>query len=777
MRRPLLAGAALFGAGCLATDGAGERGQVLALLLLAAALIALVPFARGRALALALGAATVALGAAAVRVESAGLARNPLRRLASAAGEADGDAVAPVRVVGVLRGDAFEAFGRLAMALDAEAVESGGRRLPVSGRVRLSVGGEQGRPVLLDGDRVAVWARLTPPLSEAPRDGTVAFGYCKSTRLVEPLGRASLGLLRRAADRVRRYAREAITRSIMPGPERGLVLAMVLGDRSEIDEATAEAFRASGTYHVLALSGAQVALVAGLIVGALRLLRVAPWPQALLTGSAVCFYALLVGGDLPVVRAALMASALLVGRALELDGDAANLLGFAALLMMLHQPGCVRDVGFQLSFGATLGILMLAGPLARGVPRLPLRVDVAVAASIAAQAALGPILAAAFHRLAPAAVVLNLAAVPLSSAALLSGLAVVLAWPLGEGLARAVGLVAWLAGRALRASGDLGPLAPWLDVRVPTPSLGLLALHACGLVLLARGRRRSGLLLLAAATAGVVLGPFRPAADGRLHLTAIDVGEGDSLLLRSGSGRALLIDAGGGRDARFDPGERRVAPELWRDGLRRLDSLLITHAHPDHAGGAAFVCRAFHIGEIWEGPAAPADPVWRRAMAALPAGVARRTLVAGMLLDWQGAHIAVVSPPPPGRVPLRVRNEDSLVLDVGFGEVHLLLSGDVEGSAEREMRAGPAFVVKVPHHGGAGSSSEAFVKTVRPRLALVSAGAHNPFGHPRPEVVARYARAGALLLRTDRDGTIEVATDGQRVWVRTSGEAVERRIR
>ncbi|HXY40650.1 MAG TPA: ComEC/Rec2 family competence protein, partial [Vicinamibacteria bacterium] len=532
MRRPLLAGAALFGVGCLATDGAGERGEVLALLLFAALLIALVPFVRGRALALALAAATVALGAAAVRVESAGLQGNPLRRLASSADEPEADDVLPVRLVGVLRGDAFDSSGRLGMVLDVEAVETGGRRQPVSGRVRLSVGGVRPRPALVDGDRVAVWARLVPPAWEAPRDGTVAFAYCKSMRLVEPLGRARLGPLRRAADLVRHYAREAITHGIMPGPERGLVLAMVLGDRSEIDEATAEAFRASGTYHVLALSGAQVALVAGLIVALLRLLRVAPWPQALLTGSAVCFYALLVGGDLPVVRAALMASALVVGRALEVDGDAANLLGFAALLLMLHRPACVGDVGFQLSFAATLGILMLAGPLARGVPRLPLRVDVAVTASLAAQASLGPILAAAFHRLAPAAVLLNLAAVPLSSAALLSGLAVVLAWPLGEAVARAVGLLAWLAGRALRASGDLGPFAPWLDVRVPTPSLGLLALHACGLVLLARGRRTSGLLLLAGATAGLVLGPFRPAADGRLHLTMIDVGEGDSLLLR-----------------------------------------------------------------------------------------------------------------------------------------------------------------------------------------------------------------------------------------------------
>ena len=167
-----------------------------------------------------------------------------------------------------------------------------------------------------------------------------------------------------------------------------------------------------------------------------------------------------------MVRAALMASAVLAGRALELDADPSNLLGLAALVLLADRPAVAADVGFQLSFGATLGILALAGPLTRGVPRLPLRVDLAVAASVAAQCALAPVLAAWFHRLAPAAVVLNIAAVPLSAAVLLAGFAVLVVAPLGAGPAQLAGDVAWIAARALRLSGDLGPLGPWLDLRV-----------------------------------------------------------------------------------------------------------------------------------------------------------------------------------------------------------------------------------------------------------------------------------------------------------------------
>jgi competence protein ComEC len=775
VRRPLLALAAFFACGAALADAEAGLVEAAVRLGLGAAAIGLALAAReGRPAAIALGAAALALGSGSAAVESLCHAQAPLRRVVDRDG---GEAT--LRLVGTVRGDAVERDGRLEFLLDVNAAGRGHRTDRVSGRVRVEVGGQAARPRLLDGARVAVSARVRVARGAAAvRERLDGYAYCKTARLLEALPPDGSVPVREAAAVLRERIRATLARHVLPGTERGLVLAMVTGDRSEIDEATAEAFRASGTYHVLALSGAQVALVAGLLVAALRFLLVRPWLQALATAGAVAFYAVLVGGDVPVVRAALMAGAVLAGHALELDADAPNLVGLAGLLLMVRRPSAVGDVGFQLSFGATLGILMLTGALVRGVPRLPLRAEVGVAASVAAQLVLAPIQAAAFHRLSPAAVLLNMAAVPLSSAVLLAGGGVLAAAPLGDGPGGLAGDVAWCAAHALRVSGDLGSLGPWLDRRIGGPSAGLLLLHACGLALLARHRRAKGVAALLAGPLVLSFGAARPDADGRLHLTVVDVGQGDGLVLRSPSGRALVVDAGGSREPRFDPGERRMAPELWARRLRRVDALVVTHAHPDHVGGVPYLRRAFAVAELWDGPAALADPAWRAVQQRLDEQPStRRTLAAGMSLDWDGVSLRVLGPERPRRPPRRIRNEDSIVLEVKFGTTVFLLTGDVAGEAEEAIAAPRAAVLKVPHHGSRTSSRPRLVAAVAPRLALVSAGAHNPFGHPHPETLARYAAAGVLVLRTDRDGTLRVATDGERVWARTDGEAEERLIR
>ncbi|HUG52419.1 MAG TPA: DNA internalization-related competence protein ComEC/Rec2, partial [Vicinamibacteria bacterium] len=550
-----------------------------------------------------------------------------------------------------------------------------------------------------------------------------------------------------------------------------------LGERTALARETSETFRMAGTYPVLALSGAQVALVAGLLTLALRRMGVAPVPSALAISGALVFYCTFVGGDVPVLRATVMAIVVLAGRALDLDGDAANLLGLAALGLLAHRPSAVGDVGFQLSFAATLGLVTLTPPLAARLPALPFRLELALASSLGAQAALLPLLAWHFHRLAPAALVLNLAAVPLSAGVLLAGFALLGASALAPPLVPAVAGLAWLSARALLLSGEAVRVWPWLDVRVATPAALPAMVALAGLVAFARGRPRA-FRAWGAGTLCLLCGWGPRTVDGRLHVTFLDVGQGDAIVVRTPAGRTWLVDAGGSFDGGFDVGEAVVGPYLWRGRTSRVGGIVVTHAHPDHAGGVPFVLRSFGTGELWEGVAPRRDRGYEALQAALVhSAPARRAVVRGVRADWDGVSVEVLGPGPPVRAPWRTRNDDSVVLLLRHRAVSVLLTGDIESGGESALAAPRVYALKVAHHGSRSSSTEGFLAATAPRVAVVSVGHRSRFGHPHEEVVDRYARAGIRLFRTDRDGAVTLSTDGERVWMGTYADGWEARVR
>jgi competence protein ComEC len=345
--------------------------------------------------------------------------------------------------------------------------------------------------------------------------------------------------------------------------------------------------------------------------------------------------------------------------------------------------------------------------------------------------------------------------------------------------ARACGWLAHAATAALLRSASLVDVAPWLVLDIPPPGLALLAAWYAawaGLLLGARPTiRRVALAGIASTAILVVLAPpatsgFRVPAPphGWTRVVFLDVGQGDATLVWPAGARPLLVDAGGVPGTTFDLGRRVTLPALWAFGVRRLGAFVVTHGDPDHIGGAPAVLRALSPAEVWDGVAVPRhEPLRRLRAAAARAGAGWVEHRAGQALTAGAARIAVLNPPDPDWERQKVRNDDSIVLDVRVGDVSFLLTGDITRAVEpdvvRRIVPAPLAIVKAPHHGSAGSSSQAFVDATRPAAVVFSAGRRNPFGHPAPAAVARYRTAGARVFSTADEGAVIFDTDGTTV--------------
>jgi competence protein ComEC len=397
--------------------------------------------------------------------------------------------------------------------------------------------------------------------------------------------------------------------------------------------------------------------------------------------------------------------------------------------------------------------------------------------SITASLGVLPILVGDFNRVTFSSLILNYAAVPLVGFVMGAGYiflpisfaAPFLARAMAFGLRELVRIFSWL-------SHLLDPVG-FISYRVPTPSWIVLAGYFIFLLLLLAPRRFKGqksIIFAGFAAFFIVLitYPF-PSTSPDLKVTVLDVGQGDSILVEFPGSRKMLIDGGGFPEGSFDVGERVVSPFLWRKGIKKIDDLVLTHAHPDHLNGLPAVARNFRIGEFWEAES-PVDSESYRALGeALGSRVPRKRVIGGFVRRESGAVIEALHPPEGEGVNQRfVENDRSIVLRLTFGGVSFLLPGDIGRKAEAEvLEAVPDIksrVLKAPHHGSDSSSSAAFLAEVSPEYVVITVGEDNRYGFPAPAVLDRYALTGARVFRTDLDGAVEFSTDGNRLRVRTA---------
>jgi len=657
------------------------------------------------------------------------------------------------------------------------------------------------------GDRIRLRVKVRPPRNFGNPGGfdyeaylarrqIYLTGFLGSDARVELLHREK-GSLWVWIEGLRREIRRFLERRLPP-EQAALVKALVVGDRGGITKDMRESFVAAGVAHILAISGLHVGML-GLVVFLVarylgsfsatlllrfNLLKVATFFSFL----AVLFYTALAGGMIPTVRSAIMIGVYVLAVLLDREDEVLSSLCLAALFIGLYWPGAVMEISFQLSFLAILFIVWGLRKIQQCLPRrrrddLPqerswlrhrLRpVGLYLAVPILATVGTGPMIAHHFGHLSLAGFLSNPLIVPLVGflvvplglliglcSLFLPSLALLFLWVV-EPL---VSLLLWLV--------KIFSTLPLASIAVPIPNLvevAALYLIVLSLLLL---RRRSHLLLLLVGISLWTIGEgiywWQERWDRKeLRITHLSVGHGDAAVVEFPGSKVLLIDAGGTATGKFDIGKSIVAPFLRSRKILKVDYILVSHPRVDHYGGMKTIVEEFAPSEFWSGPSKGQTIRYQELEKAV-----RRSGIKSVLLSRGDSCRSIeqvrvcVLYPPEGKT-----GEFSVVVRLSFGRVNLLFAGDIkrrhEGVLLQQGADLSSVVLKVPRHGSLTSSTEEFIAAVKPKLAIFSAGHRNPFGLPREEVVERYQKEGAEILRTDQDGAIIIETDGEQIRYRT----------
>jgi competence protein ComEC len=642
-----------------------------------------------------------------------------------------------------------------------------------------------------------------------------------------------------ASRRVLAYADSRANRSLpsilrLGQGDAGMLNAMLFGDRAGLNKTQRLGFERTGSFHLFVVSGMHVGLLAGLAFWLARRLKLHEWLATFLTVALTFGYALLTGFGAPVQRALFMTVVFLLARLLSRDRSVLNALGAAALGVLVWSPRALFEASFQMTFLAIIAIGGIAMPIAersflpyaraardlrdrwldsnfpprvaqfrlmlrlaseiistivgdwaRNLPSLLVRwslwaLELAVIGAVAEMIMVLP-MAFYFHRATMFAIPTNMLSVPLVMVLAPMAIVTFCASLLSPWVAMLPG-----AATSLLLHGVIGVIGRVsavhaADLRVPAPAWWVALLAVAAWAFCCWAVRRASYWAWAAVVvlplvAVMVLWPEPPLmSPGMMEVTAIDVGQGDSIFVGGPDGSTMLVDAGGPvggvteaaeATSHFDIGEEVVSPYLWSRRIRHLDVLVLSHAHSDHMGGMPAVMRSFRPRELWVS-IDPNSAAYRALLAeAKDLGVKVRHFHAGDQLSWGGVEVTVLAPEAGYSNPLEAVNNDSLVMRMQYGRSSVLLEGDAEAPSEREMvergRVTAVTLLKVGHHGSRTSTTQAFLAAAAPQDAVVSVGRGNTFGHPRYEVIERIAASRTKLYRTDEFGltTFLLGRDG-----------------
>ncbi len=729
------------------------------------------------------------------------------------------DQPGPVLVRGTVVAPPRHAPNRTVLVVNVTRVGEGAGSRSADGRMRVTW--REPDRNFLPGDEVSFTARVHPPtgtrnpggfdygayLVQQGIDAVASVsgpGRVVRTNAPPPMSRWTPW---RVIEQWRARIRDAALRTL-PDPARGIFLGIIIGEQGYLTDEVRDAFMATGTVHILSISGSHLGLVALLtfllVKGGCRMLPAA-WLLALsrsLTPSRlatvatmilVTFYTLLAGAEVATVRSLVMIAIVMLAVWLGRPHDLLRAVACAALLLVAHDPRALYDISFQLSFMAVAAIALVIGSRSawedEGLPprhpslweRAGTRLGDYLWLTGGVTLATLPLVAYHFKQIAWLGVLANAVVVPLAGVVLV---------PLGLGSALwllAAGGESLPAASSIRAVSESmtsiveamakTPGAEWHVASPAIPAMAAFYLLLAGVIRPAASER--GIWRRRVSLIGVVLvlswwgwSPRDAPGHDAVRVTFLDVGQGDACVLELPDGQTVLVDAGARYDT-LDMGRTVVAPYLWERGITRLDHVIATHPQLDHVGGLPWVLRSFEVGRYWSNGVVREEPFYRRLQEALRArGLVEERAVEGRAIIDAGPCRLIVLNPTAGSIAPRpedgtprpsngsILNNLSIVTRLQCGGQAFVLTADAEAAAlarlHRQEPNARATILKVPHHGAASSLYRPWIEQAGARAAVISSGRQNAYGHPAPVVVTAYHESGIYLLRTDHDGAVSI---------------------
>lgn len=560
--------------------------------------------------------------------------------------------------------------------------------------------------------------------------------------------------------------------------EGALLKSITLGDRGNLTPNFKETLQKSGVFHILAISGLHIVIISYILFQLLTFFHLSERLKCLTIIMMLVFYALLTGCSVSILRATIMSSIYLIGRVLHQESNMLNSLSLACLIILLYQPEQLFDTGFQLSFIATLFIILLAPRINSYLKRWPLKLGGIISITLAAQLGLIPILIFNFNQVSFSSPISNLIAFPFIGLIIILGILFFLFSAFSPACTEASAVTAQYLIKMFFSLVTYFNKIPFSHIKIPEPYTWLIIFYYFFLLLFIvfGWRSKSGKAFLISWSITflfIIISPFPNNYSPYFKVNFLDVGRGDSICIEFPGREKMLIDGGGFYGNISYIGENVVSPYLWYKKIKKIEVVALSHAHIDHIGGLFSLTDNFRINEIWHGNIPKNNQLFNRFIYKCKDHNLKICKIhQGFSKNINGVEIKVLNPPRKNTIDYEGLNNDSLVIMLIHGDNKILLTGDIEADVERQLvnKYGNQLrcqVLKASHHGSNSSNINEFIKAVRPKIVVISGSLpYNPIIH-EDDIDSNHTFRRYVTYRTTEQGQITIISDGKSLQIKT----------